>query len=61
MRSLYSRWSLSSVYWVCAQLASLVALMLPALWETQVQSLGGEDHLEKEMATHANILAWKIP
>ena len=32
-----------------------------ALWETQVQSLGGEDHLEKEMATHANILAWKIP
>ena len=34
--------------------------MLPALWETQVRSLGGEDPLEKEMATHASILAWKI-
>ena len=30
-------------------------------WETQVQSLGGEDLLEKEMTTHSNILAWKIP
>ena len=29
--------------------------------ETQVQSLGREDALEKEMATHSNILAWKIP
>ena len=29
--------------------------------ETQVQSLGGEDPLEKEMATHSSILAWKIP
>ena len=29
--------------------------------ETQVQSLGREDPLEKEMATHSNILAWKIP
>ena len=29
--------------------------------ETQVQSLGGEDPLEKEMATHSNILAWEIP
>ena len=27
----------------------------------QVQSLGGEDPLEKEMATHSNVLAWKIP
>ena len=34
---------------------------LPAVWETQVQSLGLEDHLEKDMATHSNILAWKIP
>ena len=34
---------------------------LPAMWETQVQSLGGEDPLEKEMATHCSILAWKIP
>ena len=29
--------------------------------ETRVQSLGGEDLLEKEMATHSSILAWKIP
>ena len=44
--------------------ASLVAQMvkrLPAMWETQVQSLSWEDPLEKEMATHSNILAWKIP
>ena len=34
---------------------------LPAMWETQVRSLGWEDHLEKEMATHSSILAWKIP
>ena len=32
-----------------------------AVQETQVRSLGGEDPLEKEMATHSNILAWKIP
>jgi len=30
------------------------------MWETQVQSLGGEDSLEKEMATHSSTLAWKI-
>ena len=34
---------------------------LPAMWETQVPSLGQEDSLEKEMATHSSILAWKIP
>ena len=34
---------------------------MPTLWETQVQSLGQEDLLEKEMATHSSILAWKIP
>ena len=33
---------------------------LPAVEETQVQSLGQKDPLEKEMATHSNILAWKI-
>jgi len=31
------------------------------MWETWVQSLGREDPLEKEMATHSSILAWKIP
>ena len=34
---------------------------LPTIWETQVQSLGLEDLLKKEMATHSSILAWKIP
>ena len=31
------------------------------MWETRVQSLGREDPLEKEMATHSSTLAWKIP
>ena len=34
---------------------------LPTVRETRVQSLGWEDLLEKEMATHSSILAWKIP
>ena len=34
---------------------------LPAMQETQVRSLGQEDPLEKEMATHSNILAWRVP
>ena len=34
---------------------------LPAMQETQVRSLGQEDALEKEMATHSSILAWEIP
>ena len=34
---------------------------LPTMWETQVRSLGWEDPLEKEMATHPSILAWEIP
>ena len=44
--------------------ASLVAQLvkyLPAMQETQVQFLGWEDPLEKEMATHFSILAWRIP
>ena len=45
-------------------LTSLVAQMvkrLTTMQETQVQSLGQEDPLEKEMATHSSILAWRIP
>ena len=45
-------------------LTSLVAQTvkrLPTTWETRVQSLGWEDTLEKEMATHSSVLAWKIP
>ena len=34
---------------------------LPPLWETGLQSLGGEDPLEKEMATHSSTLTWKVP
>ena len=34
---------------------------LPAVQETQYQSLGQEDALEKGMATHSSVLAWKIP
>ena len=34
---------------------------LPTIRETRLRSLGGEDPLEKEMATHSSILAWKIP
>ena len=43
--------------------ASLVAQMVknvPAVKETQVQSMGWEDPMEKEMATHFSILAWRI-
>ena len=34
---------------------------LPTVPETQVQSLGREDTLEKQMATHSSVLAWRIP
>ena len=34
---------------------------LPAVWETRVQSLGRGDPLEREIATHSSILAWRIP
>ena len=47
-----------------AERDSLVAQMikrLPAMWETRVQSLGQEDPLQKEMATHSGTLAWEIP
>ena len=52
------------IYFVASCIvASLVAQSvkdLPAVQETWVQSLGWEDPLEKEMATHSSILAWKI-
>ena len=49
---------------LCPQGASLVVQTvkkLPAMQETQVQSLGWEDPLEKEMATHSSILIWRVP
>ena len=39
----------------------LVVKNLPPVQEMRVQSLGQEDHLEKEMATHSSILFWRIP
>ena len=50
--------------WVLFTMASLIAQLvknLSAIKETQVQSLGQEDPLEKEMAIHSSILGWKIP
>ena len=44
-------------------LSTLVAQMvknLPAMWDTQVRSLGWEDPLEKGMATHTSVIAWRI-
>ena len=42
-------------------LSGSVVKNLPAIQEMQVQSLGLKDPLEEEMATHSNILAWRIP
>ena len=44
-----------------ASLVTKLVKNLPAMEETGVQSLGQEDPLEKEMATHSSLLAWKIP
>ena len=44
----------------CSFLVAQSVKNLPAVQETWVQSLGWEDPLEKEMATHSSILAWKI-
>ena len=55
---------LSFMLCVCVTQTSLGAQTvkcLPATWETWVQSRGREDPLEKQMATHSSILAWKIP
>ena len=44
-----------------SSLAAQTVKNLPAKWETWVRSLGWEDPLEKGMATHSSILAWRIP
>ena len=46
---------------MCFMAVAQMVKNLPAMQENQVQSLGWEDPLEKGMATHFNILAWKIP
>ena len=45
---------------LAASLVAQTVKSLPAMQETQVQFLGQEDPLEREMATHSNIAAWKI-
>ena len=49
------------IYKVGASLVAQTVKYLSAMQETQVRSLSWEDPLEKEMAVHSNILAWKIP
>jgi len=44
-----------------ASLVAQVVKNLPEMWEIRIQPLGQEDLLEKGMATHCSILAWKIP
>ena len=44
-----------------ASLVAQVVKNLPAMWETQVQSLGQEDPLERGLATHSSMLGWEIP
>ena len=56
--SLLNIWVVFYMYW--APLVGQRLKRLPAMWETWVQSLGREDPLEKEMATHSSILAWRI-
>ena len=57
----------SPLYFVGTLLYDMTSLVaqtvrrLPTMQESRVQSLGQEDLLEKEMATHSSILAWKIP
>ena len=52
---------------LCAAILSFTSLVaqrvkrLPSVWKTWVRSLGQEDPLEKKMATHSSILAWRIP
>ena len=46
---------------IATSLVAQTVKHLPTMWETQVQTLGQEDLLEKEMVTHSSILAWKIP
>ena len=53
-------WTQMSDFHTCVPVAQMV-MNLPAMRETWVQSLGQGDPLEKGMATHSSILAWRIP
>ena len=54
-------WGMLGIKMVLASLVGQMVKNLPAMQKTQVQSLGWEDALEKGMATHSSILAWRIP
>ena len=58
---LYCLWGSQRVRHAWATFTAQTVKCLPAMWETRVWSLGREDPLEKEMATHSSIHAWKIP
>ena len=47
--------------YICVSLVAQIVKNLPAMWETQIQSLGWEVPLEKGVATHSSNLAWRIP
>ena len=49
------------VVWIGTSLVAQTVKRLSTMWDTWVQSLGQEDPLEEEMATHSSILAWRIP
>ena len=51
----------ASIYIKWASLVAQMVKNLPAMWETQVQSLVGEDPLEEGVATHSSILKWRVP
>ena len=53
--------SMQSIFYAETSLVAQMLKRLPTMRETWVQSLGWEDLLEKEMATHSSILTWKIP
>ena len=64
LKNLKMRYEIPVCYEVRTSLVAQMVKRLPivlTMWETWVQSLGQEDLLEKEMATHSSILAWKIP
>ena len=48
-------------YYLCASLVAQRVKHQPMMWETRVRSLGWEDPLEKEIATHSSTFAWKVP
>ena len=54
-------WDLGHSHYLSSGSVVKNLLSMQETWETQVQSLGWEDPLEKEMATHSSVLAWRIP